>query len=88
MVAAARLSREKLGTDLLALHEDLLCSAGLSLRVPAVDIEKALSAIGQDKKRRAGTRYRFVLLEDVGKPLWGVPVGEEEVRRTLKAVVG
>jgi 3-dehydroquinate synthase len=88
MVAAARLSREKLGTDLLALHEDLLYSAGLPLRVPAVDIEKALSTMGRDKKRRAGEGYRFVLLEDVGKPLWGVPVGEEEVRQTLEAVVG
>jgi hypothetical protein len=51
-------------------------------------VEKALLAIGRDKKRRAGNRYMFVLLEDVGKPLWGVPVGEEEARRTLKAVVG
>ncbi len=88
MVAAARLSREKLGTDLLALHEDLLCSAGLPLKVQAIEVEKALLAIGRDKKRRAGNRYMFVLLEDVGKPLWGVPVGEEEARRTLKAVVG
>ena len=88
MVAAARLSREKLGTDLLALHEDLLRSAGLPLKVQAIDVEKALPAIGRDKKRRTGDGYRFVLLEDVGKPLWGVPVGEEEVRRTLGAVVG
>jgi 3-dehydroquinate synthase len=88
MVATARLSREKLGTDLVALHENLLRSAGLPLKVPAVDVEQVLSAMGRDKKRRAGDGYRFVLLEDVGKPLWDVPVGEEEVRRTLGAVVG
>jgi 3-dehydroquinate synthase len=87
MVAAARLSQEKLGTDLVALHEDLLLSAGLPLRVDAVEVEKALSAIGRDKKRRARDAYRFVLLEDVGKPLWGMPVGEDEARRAIEAVV-
>jgi 3-dehydroquinate synthase len=88
MVAAARLAREKLGSDLVALHEDLLRSAGLPLEVTSVQVEKALTAIGRDKKRRAGDGYRFVLLEDVGKPLWGVPVGEEEARRAIGAVVG
>jgi 3-dehydroquinate synthase len=87
MVAAARLSREKLGTDLVALHEDLLRSAGLPLTVPTVEVEKVLSAMTRDKKRRAGDGYRFVLLEDVGKPLWGVPVGEDEARRAIRGVV-
>jgi 3-dehydroquinate synthase len=88
MVAAARLAREKLGSDLVALHEDLLRSAGLPLEVTSVQVEKALAAMGRDKKRRAGDGYRFVLLEDVGKPLWGVLVGEEEARRAIGAVVG
>jgi 3-dehydroquinate synthase len=91
MVAAARLSREKLGTDLVAVHENLLRSAGLPLKVPTVETERVLSAMGRDKKRRAGDDpggYRFVLLEDVGKPLWGVPVGVEEARRAIEAVVG
>jgi 3-dehydroquinate synthase len=88
MVAAARLAREKLGSDLVALHEDFLRSAGLPLEVTSVQVEKALAAMGRDKKRRAGDGYRFVLLEDVGKPLWGVPVGEEEARRAIGAVVG
>jgi 3-dehydroquinate synthase len=88
MVAAAHLSREKLDTDLVALHEDLLRSAGLPLKVPGVEVERVLSAMDRDKKRRAdGEGYRFVLLEDVGKPLWGVPVGEEEARRAIGAVV-
>jgi 3-dehydroquinate synthase len=87
MVAAARLSQEKLGTDLVAVHEDLLRSAGLPLRVPPVEVERALSAMDRDKKRRAGDEYRFVLLQDVGKPSWGVPVGEEEARRAIGAVV-
>jgi 3-dehydroquinate synthase len=88
MVAAAHLSREKLGTDLVALHENLLRSAGLPLKVPKVEVESVLSAMGRDKKRRTSAEeYRFVLLEDVGKPLWGVPVGEEETRRAIGAVV-
>ena len=91
MVAAAHLSREKLGNDLVALHEDLLRSAGLPLGVPAVEIERVLSAMEHDKKRRSGDGaegYRFVLLEDVGKPISGVPVDEEEARRAIGAVVG
>jgi 3-dehydroquinate synthase len=90
MVAAALLSQEKLGTDLVALHEDLLRSAGLPLKGPNIEVEKALSAISRDKKRRVADGaggFRFVLLEDVGQPLWGVPVGEEEVRRVIGAVV-
>ena len=87
MVAAAHLSRERLGTDLLDLHEDLLRAAELPLKAPGIEVEKALLAMGRDKKRRAGDDYRFVLLEDVGRPLWGVPVGEEEARRAIEAVV-
>jgi 3-dehydroquinate synthase len=88
MVAAARLAREKLGGDFVALHEDLLHSAGLPLKLTSVHLERALAAMGRDKKRRSGDGYRFVLLEDVGKPRWGVPVGEDEARRAIGAVVG
>ena len=91
MVAAAHLSREKLGNDLLALHENLLRSAGLPLGAPAVEVDRVISAMDHDKKRRSGDGaegYRFVLLEDVGKPLWGVPVDEEEARRAIGVVVG
>ena len=88
MVAAAHLSREKLGTDLLELHESLLRSAGLPLRVSNIETDRVLSAVGRDKKRRAGDGYNFVLLEAVGKPLWGVPVAEEEARWAIEAVVG
>ena len=88
MVATALLSRERLGSDLLSLHRDLLRTAGLPLKVPTVEPERVLSAMARDKKRRAGDEYRFVLLEEVGSPLWGVPVGKEEARRAIEAVVG
>ena len=91
MLAAARLSRELLGADLLKTHEDLLRAAGLPLKVPAVDVESVLRAMGRDKKRRASDKaytYRFVLLEDVGRPRRDVPVGVAEVRRAVEAVLG
>jgi 3-dehydroquinate synthase len=87
MVAAAHLSREKLGTDLVALHEDLLHSAGLPIKAPNVEVDKVLAAMSRDKKRRTGDAYRFVLLEDVGRPLWGVPVSDDEARRAIGSVV-
>jgi 3-dehydroquinate synthase len=87
MVAAAHLAREKLGTDLITLHEDLLASAGLPTRAPILDSQKVLAAMGRDKKRRAADEaHRFVLLEGVGEPVWGVPVREEEARRAIGAI--
>ena len=88
MVAASLLSQERFGTDLVAVHQDLLRSAGLPLRVSNIEVEKALSAMDRDKKRRAKDDYRFVLLQDVGRPVWGVSVGEVEARRAIGAIVG
>ena len=91
MVAEAALSRHRFGTDLTGLHQDLLRSAGLPLTSPGVDVEAALRAMSRDKKRSAGdggAAHRFVLLEDVGRPLHGVPVGDDEARRAIETVVG
>ena len=91
MVAAAGISDEKFGTDLKVPHEELLLSAGLPIRTPRVSAEKVLAAMGRDKKRRASdtaAEHRFVLLEDFGQPVYGVRVGEDEVRRAIEAVVG
>jgi len=87
MAAAAHLSREKSGTDLVALHEDLLRGAGLPTKA-AADSEKVLAAMARDKKRRSGdgADHRFVLLEDVGRPVWGVPVTDGETRRAIEAI--
>ena len=90
MVAAARISRDRFGTDLTQLHADLLRSAGLSPSVSGVDTEQALLAIGRDKKRSGSDgagEHRFVLLEDVGRPVRGVPVGSDEALRAIEAVI-
>jgi 3-dehydroquinate synthase len=86
MVAAARLSARRFDTDLTARHEALLRAAGLPTKVSVKDAEKVLAAMARDKKRRAG-EHRFVLLEDVGRPVWDVPVGEAEVREMIEAVL-
>jgi 3-dehydroquinate synthase len=41
----------------------------------------------RDKKRRGGG-HRFVLLREVGRPVWGVEIGEEEARGAVEAVLG
>jgi 3-dehydroquinate synthase len=90
MLAAARLSRDRFGIDLLEIHEDLIHAASLPLKIPAVDIEAVLDAMGRDKKRRSSDsagEYRFVLLKDIGQPERDVPVGISEVRRTIGALL-
>lgn len=86
MLAAARLSRDRFGIDLLEIHEDLLQAAGLPLKIPAVDVESVLKAMGRDKKRRSSDsagEYRFVLLKDIGWPVRDVPVRLSEARQTI-----
>jgi len=90
MVAAARLSSERFGTDLTGLHQDLIEAAGLPLRVPKVGTREALLAMGRDKKRSGADttgEHRFVLLEDVGRPVRGVAVKEDDALRAIEAVV-
>ena len=90
MVAAATLSRDRFGRDLTDVHEDLIRIAGLSRRVPDICIEGILLAMGRDKKRSAAdgpAGHRFVLLEDVGKPVRNVPVSEEEAREAIGEII-
>ena len=90
MLAAARLSREKMGADLVETHEDLLRAAGLPLAAPAADVEEILKVMGRDKKRRSSDgegRYPFVLLEEIGRPVYGVPVTATEARAAIGAIL-
>ena len=90
MIAASALSRDRFGTDLTNMHEDLIGAAGLPSRVPSVDEDRVLEAMGTDKKRTAGdgpAGHRFVLLEDVGKPVRNVPISQEQAREAIGAIV-
>jgi len=90
MVAAATLSRERFGRDLTGVHEDLIGTAGLLRRVPGVPLERILLTMGRDKKRSSvdgSAGHRFVLLEDIGRPVRSVPVSVEEAREAIVAIV-
>ena len=90
MVAAANLSQDRFGTNLTSVHKDLLDAAGLPHRVPDVGVDRALQAMGKDKKRSAAVgpaEHNFVLLEDIGQPVRNVRVSEKEARQAIGAVV-
>lgn len=86
MIAAARLSANKFGKDSVELHKELLRAVGLPTKLSGIENEEVLVAMGRDKKRRDG-EHRFVLLEDVGRPVWDVPVSEDEVREAIEGII-
>lgn len=84
MLFAARLAEalEAAPAGLAARHGRLLASLGLEAGGPLPEIDAIVSAMRMDKKFRGGVR--FVLLEDVGRPVVLDSVPEELVRATLK----
>ncbi len=88
MVFAARLSEERdLGPAGLAARTGrLLASLGLDVDGSMPDAEALLAAFRLDKKYRGGVR--FVLLEDVGRPVIVEDVSDDDVRRALGAMGG
>jgi len=51
-----------------------------------IDRDAAWAALARDKKSVGGVP-RLVLLEEVGKPRWGVEVPENEVRAALDSLI-
>jgi shikimate kinase / 3-dehydroquinate synthase len=86
MAFAARLaeSRGLAAPGLAARHARLLASLGLPGAEPVPDPAAAVAAMRLDKKHRAG--IRFVLLEDVGRPVVVEDVAEEEITLALEAM--
>ncbi len=78
LVAALRLSEDLAGLAAgTAEHTaQLLERHGLPVRAPGLDPDAVLAAMRHDKKRSAGT-HRMVLLEGIGRPVYGVAVGED-----------
>jgi 3-dehydroquinate synthase len=70
MSGAARIAvRLEILPAAVAQRQDaLLARFGLPLRAPGIDIQKALAAMTLDKKAQGGA-VRWVLLEDVGRPV-------------------
>jgi 3-dehydroquinate synthetase len=81
--AALRLSVDHLGLD-EAVAED--ADAVLSPRPVRVDVDRAWAALGRDKKSEGG-RVKLVLLEAPGKPVRGVELPDDDVRRALVSLV-
>jgi 3-dehydroquinate synthase len=84
MMFAARLSAALGNADLVARHARLLASLGLETGGPLPPADEVLAAMRMDKKYRGG--IRFVLLEDVGRPVVVDAVPEDVVRAALEEV--
>ena len=81
--AALGLSVEHLGLDAAVADQ---VESVLAPQPARVDLERAWDALGRDKKAEGG-RVRLVLLEAPGKPVRGVELPDEDVRRALAALV-
>jgi 3-dehydroquinate synthase len=82
MMFAARLSAALGNADLVARHARLLTSLGLETGGPLPPADEVIAAMRMDKKYRGG--IRFVVLEDVGRPVVVDAVSEDLVRATLE----
>jgi 3-dehydroquinate synthase len=88
MVFAARLAEAEglAEAGLAARHVRLLASLGLEAGGALPDVEEILAAMKMDKKYRGG--IRFVLLEDVGRPVVSEGVSADLVRAVLEEARG
>jgi 3-dehydroquinate synthetase len=86
LVAALRLSERLTGLAAgTALHiAQLLERHGLPVHAPGLDPVAVLEAMRHDKKRTAGS-HRMVLLEEIGRPAWGVSVDEQVLSDAVRA---
>jgi shikimate kinase/3-dehydroquinate synthase len=85
LAAALWLSVEICGLDgsVLAAAEADLARHGLPVRAAGLDADAVSSAMRGDKKRSGG-RPRLVLLEAVGRPVFGVDPGDALLRRAVE----
>jgi 3-dehydroquinate synthase len=87
MVVAAEMAHclGKLSQDDVELHRRVISRAGLPIKLPQVKISALFEAMLLDKKY--GTSNRFVLLEEVGRPVVVEGVPEEIVVKSLLATM-
>ena len=86
MGAALWLSVEQRGLDAKVLHtyEERLPAllAEAKMKLAEADVDAILGYLAFDKKNK-GERPQFVLLEEVGNPIWDVEIEPEAVRTAL-----
>ena len=88
----AERAREVPDVDLVVTRRDIYAELPSLVETPvefepaAVDVDRAWAALRRDKKSEAG-RVRLVLLETPGKPVRGVELPEDDVRRALGSLV-
>jgi 3-dehydroquinate synthetase len=85
LAAALWLSVEVCGLDAAVLEaaEADLARHGLPVRAPGLDADAVWAAMRGDKKRSGG-RPRLVLLEAIGRPVFGVDPGDGPLRRAVE----
>lgn len=89
MLAACRLSEQVAGlpSEVTRRVEALIRRIGLPTRLPeTIPVETILEAIGRDKKSRAGS-VRFVLLENIARPLVRTNVGLDDIVSAYHSLV-
>ena len=89
MVAAAEIGREMGVTPAVVAERQaaVLASFGLPWQAPGIDPERALAALALDKKV-SGRAVRWVLLEDVGRPVLRDDVPASLVRQAMRRACG
>jgi shikimate kinase/3-dehydroquinate synthase len=87
LVAALRLSEDIAGLPAGTAEQTgrLLERHGLPVHAPGLDPAAVLAAMRHDKKRTGGT-HRMVLLEAIGRPVYGVAVGEDVLADAVRAI--
>ena len=85
MMAAAHLAhvQGRIGEAVVRLHRDSLSSAGLPVTA-RLELGALIEVWRRDKKYDRGVR--FVLLDGVGQPVYGVEATEQELAETLRRV--
>lgn len=84
MVFAAHLSRLLGNPDFVSEHLASIEASGLPVRGADAPIDLVLEAMRRDKKYRGG--LRFVVLEQIGRPVLASGVPEELIRRAYEEV--
>ena len=90
VLGALWLSVKQLGLDKSILqnfeHQFLMLLSEAEISLSEADIEPILSNLILDKKNK-GEKPQFVLLEEVGKPVWDVEVEPELVKQSLNYII-